>query len=122
MRYSRALSALTAGYAVYCAVKPRHLADALEVPEPEAAETDRLARTYTGRDLPLAAIAMLSRDPVLVRTAMKLRLAADLTDATVLGTTTSGAVRAKALAVTLGYGALHVAALAADARSARARR
>lgn len=119
MRYSKMLSAVTAGYDVYCAVRPRHLADALEVPADRAPETDRLALTYTGRDLPLATLALLSKDPRLVRTAMSLRLAADLTDATVLGTSTTGAVRTKVLAVTLGYGALHVAALAADARAAR---
>jgi hypothetical protein len=121
MRHSRALSTATAGYAVFCVVRPRHLADALEVPPERAPETDRLARTYAGRDLPLAALALLSRDPATVRTAMGLRLAADLTDAAVLGSTTSGAVRSKVLAVTLGYGALHLAALAADARSARGR-
>lgn len=119
MRYSKMLSAVTAGYAVYCAVRPRHLADALEVSAERAPETDRLARTYTGRDLPLAVVALMSKDPTLVRTAMSLRLAADLTDATVLGSTTSGAVRTKVLAVTLGYGALHVAAIVADARAAR---
>jgi hypothetical protein len=119
MRYSKMLSTVTAGYAVYCAVRPRHLAEALEVPADRAPETDRLARTYTGRDLPLAAVALLSRDPRLVRAAMALRLTADLTDATVLGSTTTGAVRTKVLAVTLGYGALHVAALLADSRAER---
>lgn len=110
------LSLATVGYAAYCAARPRHLADALEVPAERAPETDRLALTYTGRDLPLAAVVLLSRDPSLVRTAMGLRLAADLTDATVLGSSTTGAVRTKVLAITLGYGALHVAALLADAR------
>ena len=119
MRYSKLLSLATAGYAVYCAVRPRHLADALEVPAARAPETDRLARTYTGRDLPLAVMALASNDPATVRTAMLLRLTADLTDATVLGSTTTGAVRGKVLGITLGYGALHLAALAADARSRR---
>jgi hypothetical protein len=119
MRYSKMLSAVTAGYAAYCVARPRHLADALQVPPDRAPETDRLALTYAGRDLPLAAVALLSSDPTLVRTAMGLRLAADLTDASVLGSSTAGAVRSKVLAVTLGYGALHVAALVADARRGR---
>lgn len=118
MRYSKALSAVTAGYAAYCVVRPRHLADALEVPADRAPETDRLALTYAGRDMPLAAVALFAKNPTLVRSAMTLRLAADLTDATVLGSTTTGAVRTKVLAVTLGYGALHVAALVADAKAA----
>jgi hypothetical protein len=119
MRFSRMLSVATAGYAAFCIAKPRHLAEALRVPEERAPETDRLALTYAGRDLPLAAVALLSSDPALVRTAMGLRLAADLTDAAVLGSSTAGAVRTRVLAVTLGYGALHVAALLADARADR---
>ncbi|GAB3664706.1 hypothetical protein GCM10027596_29540 [Nocardioides korecus] len=116
MTYSRILSALTAVYGVFALVRPRHLADGLEAPAAQAPAYDQVARTYGGRDLAISALA-LSRNPQVVSAAMALRIVGDLSDATVLGTATSGKVRAKVLAVTLGWAALNTAAYAADRKA-----
>lgn len=121
MKYSKLVSLATAGYGAYCVARPRHLADALEVPAEQAPAIDKLAYTYAGRDLPLGTLALLSRNPSVVTSAMVLRILSDLSDATVLGTGTASKpkVQRKVLAITLGYAALNAAALLADRRAAR---
>ncbi len=121
MKYSRMLSLATAGYGAFALAKPRHLADALQAPAEQAPVFDKMAYTFAGRDLPIAALALLSRNPSVVSAAMLLRIAGDLSDASVLGLgATKPDVRTKVLAVTLGYAALNAAALAADRRAAKA--
>lgn len=118
MKYSKLLSLATAGYGAFALAKPRHLADALEVPEAQAPAIDRMAYTYAGRDLSISALALLSRNPSVITAAMVLRILGDFSDAAVLGTGTSKPdVRTKVLAVTLGYAALNAAALALDRRA-----
>ena len=121
MKYSKLMSLATAGYGAYCVANPRHLADALEVPAEQAPAIDRLAYTYAGRDLPIGATALLSRNPSVVTAAMVMRILSDLSDATVLGTGTASrpGVQRKVLAITLGYAALNTAALVADHRARR---
>ena len=117
MTWSKLVSALTALYGVFALVKPRHLADGLEAPAVRAPAYDRLARTYAGRDLSISSLALASSTPAVVDSMMVLRIAGDLADAAVLGSTATGKVRAKVLAVTLGWAAVNTAALVADRRS-----
>lgn len=116
MKYSKLISALTAGYGVFALVRPRHLADGIQAPAAQAPALDQMARTYAGRDLAISALALSSGNPAVVSAAMALRIAGDLSDAAVLGTSTRASVRAKVLGVTLGWAALNVAAVVADRR------
>ena len=52
----------------------------------------------------------------LVPVTVGLRIANDLTDAAVLGSTTTGKVRTRILGITLGWAALNAAAFALDSR------
>ena len=118
MKYPKLVSALTAAYGVFAIAKPRHLADGIEAPPAQAPAYDRMAYTYAGRDLTISGAALLAKDPAIVTTAMLLRIAGDLSDATVLATGASkSSVRRKVLAVTLGWAAVNAAALAADRRA-----
>ncbi len=117
MRLSKILSLATAAYGVFAALRPRHLGDGVAAPEEQKPAYDQMARTYAGRDLPISALAIASTNPSVVTAAMLLRIAGDLSDATVLATGTSRpAVRTKVLAVTLGWAALNTAALVVDRR------
>ncbi len=117
MRYSKLLSLATAAYGVFALVKPRHLADGVQAPAEQAPAFDRMAYTYAGRDLAISGLALAATSPAVVTAAMGLRIAGDLSDAAVLGTGTDRSdVRAKVLAVTLGWAALNAAALVADRR------
>lgn len=111
------MSAATATYACYALLRPGHLARALEASPSERRSLDRLARTYGVRDLATSVLAA-SRNRTLVRTAMGLRLASDLGDCLVLGSSTDDPrVRRKLVAVTLGWATLNALALAADERA-----
>lgn len=112
---SRAMGAATSAYALYALARPGHLADALQAPAGRRPALDALARTYGVRDLSTSAL-LLSPDPRLRRAAVALRVAGDLGDCAVLATSTSGRVRAKVMAVTLGWAALNAAAILADER------
>lgn len=113
---SRAMTLATTAYAVYALTRPGHLARALDADGGERHSLDRLARTYGVRDLATSAL-LLSSDRRLVRAGMGLRIAGDLGDCLVLGTSTSEpGVRRKVIAVTLGWAALNAAALLADER------
>ncbi len=117
MSYSKLISFATAGYGVFAAVKPRHLADGIEAPAELAPAYDQMARTYAGRDLAISGIALASRNPSVVTAMMTLRILGDLSDATILGAGASKpGVQKKVLAVTLGWAALNLAALMADRR------
>ena len=117
MRFSKLLSLATATYAVFALVKPRHLADGVQAPAAQAPAFDRMAYTYAGRDLAISGLALLSKNPSVVTSAMLLRIIGDFSDAAVLSTGTSKPdVQKKVLAVTLGWAALNAAALVADRR------
>lgn len=118
MKYSKLISLATAGYGVFAAVKPRHLATGLEAPDTQAPAFDKMAYTYAGRDLAISGVALASRNPAVVTTMMLLRIVGDLSDATILGVgAPSPKVQQKVLAVTLGWAALNTAALVADRRT-----
>jgi hypothetical protein len=115
-RRSRAMSAATAAYACYALLRPGHLSRAMEASPGERRSLDRLARTYGVRDLASSVLAV-SPNPTLVRTAMGLRIASDLGDCLVLGSSTDDPrVRRKVVAVTLGWATLNALAVAADER------
>jgi hypothetical protein len=116
---TRTAAALTAVYNAYALARPDALVKGLEGQVDEA-ESTLLARTWAGRDLPVAALALAAPSPVR-DVAVGLRIAADVTDATVLGLRTSGTPQRKALGVTLGWAALNALALVADRRRARGR-
>jgi hypothetical protein len=118
MKYSKLISLATAGYGAFAAVKPRHLAAAVEAHADQAPAYDRMAYTFAGRDLSISGLALVSRNPSLVTAAMVLRILGDLSDAVVLSTGASKpAVQKRVLAVTLGWAALNAAALVADRRA-----
>ena len=118
MRFSKLMSLATAAYGVFAAVKPRHLADGIQAPPTQAPAFDQMAYTYAGRDLAISGLALTSKNPSVVTAAMVLRIVGDLADAGVLASGTSKKdVRAKVLAVTLGWAALNTAALVADRRA-----
>lgn len=110
---TKTMAALTAGYAVFAAVRPRHLASALDEHGAAARATDRLALTYAVRDLSTSALAFV---PGLAPLAGVLRITGDLGDAAILGATGPGSERAKLVGVPLAWAALSTAALAIDRR------
>ncbi len=118
--FSRAISAATAAYGVFALARPRHLANGVQAPAAQAPAFDQMAYTYGARDLGISALAVGSRSSAVVTAAMALRIAGDLSDATILATNTRDPqVRRKVLAVTLGWAALNTAALVADRRALR---
>lgn len=116
---TRAAAALTAAYNAYAVARPDALVEGLEG-QVGREESTLLARTWAGRDLPVAALVLVAPSPVR-DVAVGLRIAADVTDATVLGLRTSGTPQRKALGVTLGWAALNALALVVDRRRARQR-
>lgn len=113
---SRIMGLATSAYGVYALTRPGHLSRALDASSGERRSLDRLARTYGVRDLASSALLAFP-DPRLVRAGMALRIAGDLGDCLVLGTSTQDpAVRRKVMGVTLGWAALNAAAWAADER------
>lgn len=117
-RLSRAMSAATLAYAVFSLVKPGHLGRAMESDAVEQPTYDTIARVYGVRDVAIGGLGVLG-SPRAVRAAMGLRIAGDVADAVVLASRAPNArVRAKVLAVSLGYAVLNVAALVRDRRSA----
>lgn len=113
---TRALQAASAAYAVYAAAKPEHLPRMLN----DAAGDNglRLAYTYAARDLTTSTLGVFGPSR-LVPVAAALRVASDLGDSVVLGSTTRGSVRAKAVAITTAWAALNSAALWGDLRARR---
>ena len=117
---SRLMSAATASYAVFALVRPRHLGNVLRDDPAEQAEWDAVAQTYGARDLAVSAVALFGRSPATVRAAMAARILSDLGDGALLSTKAEdSATRAKVLAVTVGWAALNLAAVVADARRER---
>ncbi|WP_151526477.1 hypothetical protein [Serinicoccus kebangsaanensis] len=115
---TKIMAAATAGYAVFAAARPRHLASALDEHGPAARATDRLARTYAVRDLSTSALAFV---PGGAPVAALLRITGDLGDAAILGSTVPPSVRAKVVGVPLAWGVLNTAALALDLRGSAGR-
>lgn len=114
---SRVMSAATLGYAVFSLVKPQHLGKAMESDAFEQPTYDTIARVYGVRDVVIGGLGVVG-SPRAVRTAMGLRIAGDVADAVVLASRApNGRVRAKVLAVTIGYAALNTAALLRDRRA-----
>ncbi|GAA4869102.1 hypothetical protein [Serinicoccus chungangensis] len=110
---TKTMAALTAGYAVFAAARPRHLSSALDETGAAARATDRLAWTYAVRDLSTSALAFV---PGLAPVAGLLRITGDLGDAAILGTTGPESERAKLAGVPLTWAALNAAALLLDRR------
>lgn len=116
---SRFMSAASAAYGGYALAQPAHLWQALRADRREREGLELLARTYGVRDVAISTLGLLGRRPGTVRTAMLLRIAMDVGDAALLSARTDDdQVRAKVLAVTLGWAGLNALALAID--SARA--
>ncbi len=115
-QYSRVMGAATAAYAGFALARPGHLSGALQAPSSERPALDRLARTYGVRDLASTALLFTGRSS-LIRAGMALRIAGDLGDCAILGTSTEDpAVRRKVVLITLGWATLNAAAWLADER------
>lgn len=116
-KLSRLMSTATAGYGAYSLANPGHLPDALEVSGKEREGYDLLAQAFGVRDVAVGALGMFGRSPRSVRAAMKLRIAFDLGDGTLLALRAEDdEIRKKVLAVTFGWAALNALALAIDSR------
>ncbi|ANH38759.1 hypothetical protein I601_2336 [Nocardioides dokdonensis FR1436] len=115
MKLSRALSAATASYGVFALVQPDHLPDALGSARGDRDGYRLLAQAYGVRDLAISSAGMFG-SPAVVRAAMRMRIAMDLGDCALLALRTEGDVRRKVMGVTLGWGALNIAALLIDRR------
>lgn len=112
------MSAASAGYGVYCAVRPRHLGKNMQASGETLATYDKVAYGYALRDIPVSLTGMFGPGQA-VEGAMKVRIASDLTDALSLGVVSpNGQVRSKILGITLGWAALNTLALAWDRRRA----
>lgn len=115
---SRVTAAASAAYGAYCLAKPQHLGQALKADLAEMPAYRDLAFTYGGRDLAISLAALGGRSPAVVRTAVGLRIAMDLTDCVTLSSSTDDrGLRTKVMAVTLGWAALNAAALLLDERT-----
>lgn len=113
---SRVLGAATAAYAGYALARPGPLTRALQAAPSEEPALDRLARTYGVRDLASTAL-LFTGSTALIRAGMALRIAGDLGDCAILGTsTTDPAVRRKVVPITAGWATLNAAAWLADDR------
>ncbi|MGI8645256.1 MAG: hypothetical protein ACR2JD_02890 [Nocardioides sp.] len=114
---SRAMSAATAVYGVYALLRPAHLADAMRADAGQRGSYDTLAKAYGVRDLAISTVAILGPTAG-VRAAMRSRIAGDLVDCATLAVRAGdGKVRAKVIAVTVGWAALNFAALRWDESS-----
>lgn len=115
---SRLTAAATAAYGAYALAKPQHLGRALKADLAEMPAYRDLAYTYGGRDLAISLAAITGRSPAVLRTAVALRVAMDLTDCATLSSTNGDrALRTKVMAVTLGWAAVNAAALLWDERN-----
>ena len=110
---TKAMALGTAGYAVFAALRPRHLSHALEESGEAARATDRLAWTYAVRDLGTSALAFV---PGMAPVAAVLRISGDVGDAAILSSTGPESARGKLAGVPLAWGALNTAALMLDRR------
>lgn len=108
------MGAATAAYSVYALARPGHLTRALAAPASERPALDRLARTYGVRDLASTAL-LFTGNTTLARAGMGLRIAGDLGDSLILGTSAADpAVRRKLVGITLGWATLNAAAWLTD--------
>lgn len=110
---SRSISLATGAYAVFAAVRPSHLAGAVQADPGTSDIYDRLARTYAVRDIGISALGVLGPAPA-VPVSIGLRVLNDVGDAWALGGGQEPHVRRKVLGVALGWGVLNTAALLID--------
>ena len=114
---SRLASAANALGGAVLVLRPQLLGRAMRSDAFEQPSYDSLARVYGARDVLLGAVGLAAQDPKVVRAALLLRVASDVADAVVLGTRSPNArVRTGALASTLAWAVVEVAALRRDAR------
>lgn len=119
-RLSRMVSLGTVGYGIFALARPRHLGRFMSTSPSVQQEYDVVARAYGARDLAIGALAVLGRTPPVVRTAMALRIAMDLSDAAILSPRTpDDATRNKLLGLTVGWASVNALALVVDHRRAR---
>lgn len=116
---TKSLAVVTLGYSAWVATHPETLRRQLADPVEWQVPAERLTRTWAGRDVPGAVLTLLGGSTG-ARVGALLRVAGDLTDASVLGPTVDPAVRPKVLAVTGGYAVLNALALLVDERRRRA--
>ncbi|MEU7315734.1 hypothetical protein [Streptomyces sp. NPDC007083] len=112
----RAVGAATAVYGAAVTAWPALLAKPSGLVDHDgrtAPDTRTSLRPLAWRDAASGLALVLAPEGPALRTAAWLRIAADLGDAVLLGTTLPRATRAKAVAVSVGWGALSVAALCA---------
>ncbi|MGI5348278.1 hypothetical protein ACQEU8_08785 [Streptomyces sp. CA-250714] len=110
----RAVGAATAGYGAAVAAWPQLLAKPSGLVDENgrtAAATRTSLRPLAWRDAACGLALVLAPEGPALTTAAWLRIAADLGDAVLLGVTLPRRARAKAVAVSVGWGALSVAAL-----------
>ena len=103
----RTMHLATAGYAVYCLVKPEHLREAIGSDD---TMWDTVARVFGVRDLAVAGVGLLGSASA-TRTALAIRSTIDFGDAALLGLTLDGEARSKAVGVAAGWGLLNLAVL-----------
>ncbi|MEW2457406.1 hypothetical protein [Streptomyces albus] len=110
----RAVGVATAAYGIAVTARPRLLAvpSGLTDEQGRTAEHTLISLRPVGvRDAASGLALALAPEGPALRTAALLRIAADLSDAVLLGATLPHPARAKAVAVSVGWGALSLAAL-----------
>ncbi len=112
IRLSRVLGAATAAYGAATIASPKLLTGptGLAAGEPPAGLAS-MVRSVGVRDVAIGAAAALCPAGPVLRTALVLRIAADLGDAVVLGRALRGSAQAKTVGVALGWGVLNAVAL-----------
>ncbi|OEU92141.1 hypothetical protein DB35_05785 [Streptomyces abyssalis] len=120
----RMLGAATALYGLAVTARPELLArpSGLADPEGRVAEETRISlRPLVWRDVAGGLAMLCAPEGPALRTAAVVRIASDFGDAALLGSTLPRSTRAKAVAVSVGWGALSVAALCAPGRTGQRR-
>lgn len=110
----RVVGVATAAYGAAVTLKPELLAKPsglVDAAGRTAAHTRTSLRPLAWRDAASGIALALAPEGAALRTAAWVRIAADLGDAALLGATLPREARAKAVAVSVGWGSLSVAAL-----------
>ncbi|NSC24401.1 hypothetical protein FM076_25910 [Streptomyces albus subsp. chlorinus] len=118
----RAVGVATAVYGLAVTARPQLLAEPSGLVDAEgrtAAHTRTSLRPLGLREAACGLALALAPEGAALRTAAWLRLAADLGDAVLLGTTLPRGPRGKAVAVSVGWGALSVVGLYGGGTSGR---
>lgn len=115
----RLVGAATTLYGLAVTARPELLArpSGLAGPDGRVADATRISlRPLVWRDAACGLAMLCAPEGPALRTAAAVRLASDFGDAALLGTTLPPGRRAKAVAVSVGWGALSAAALCARGR------